>query len=55
MHNLIENKVITPKSSSLSQRIYEEYLVDKWQDRETRIKLKPVKNDWRAYGKLFDI
>ena len=54
MYNLIEAKLITPAKASLSERIYEEYLVDKWQDDDTRIKLKPVKNDQAAFGKLFD-
>lgn len=54
IHNLIERKIMTPKSGSLSERIYEEYLVDKWSDQETRIKLKPVKNDRNAFGKLFE-
>ncbi len=30
-----------------------EFLVDKYQPEEKRIKLKPVKNDQRAFGKLF--
>ena len=55
MYNLIEAKLITPAKASLSERIYEEFLVDKWQDDETRIKLKPVKNDQVAFEKLFDI
>ena len=38
----------------LATRIYEEFLVDKYQKQETRIKLKPVKNDKKAFGKLFD-
>lgn len=54
MYNLLERKVITPDIPTLNQQIYEEYLVDKWQPKETRIKLKPVKNDQRAFGKLFD-
>lgn len=54
MYNLIENEIMKPHSSNLSQRIFEEYLVDKWSDKETRIKLKPVKNDRLAFGKLFD-
>ena len=54
MYNLMNNGVVTAKSSNLKQRIYEEYLVDKWQPEETRIKLKPVKNDQKAFGKLFD-
>lgn len=54
MYNLIEKKVITPNDSSLSQQLYEDFLVDKYQPQETRIKLKPVKNDSKAFGKLFD-
>lgn len=38
----------------LAPQIYEDYLVDKWQPQETRIKLKPVKNDNKAFSKLFD-
>jgi len=53
MYNLLEHKVVTASKSTLSERIYEEYLVDKWQDDDTRIKLKPVKNDQKAFGKLF--
>ena len=54
MYNLMERKVIKPEITTLNQQIYEEYLVDKWQPKETRIKLKPVKNDQKAFGKLFD-
>lgn len=53
MYNLIDKGILTPETSNLKQRIYEEYLVDKWQPEETRIKLKPVKNDQKAFGKLF--
>lgn len=54
MYNLIEKKVVTPQSPMLAQQIYEDYLVDKWQPHETRIKLKPVKNDSKAFSRLFD-
>lgn len=54
MYNLIDKGIITPETSNLKQRIYEEYLVDKWKPEDTRIKLKPVKNDQTAFGKLFD-
>lgn len=53
MYNLMDKGIIVPQTANLKQRIYEEYLVDKWQPEETRIKLKPVKNDQRAFGKLF--
>lgn len=54
MYNLIDKGAIESKTANLKQRIYEEYLVDKWKPEDTRIKLKPVKNDQRAFGKLFD-
>lgn len=54
MYNLIDKGTITPETANLKQRIYEEYLVDKWKPEDTRIKLKPVKNDQKAFGKLFD-
>lgn len=54
MYNLILQEKVTPSTPSLSQQIYEDFLVDKYQPQETRIKLKPVKNDRKAFGKLFD-
>lgn len=53
MYNAMEQGLVTPKRASLSEQIYAEYLVDKYQDEDTRIKLKPVKNDREAFGKLF--
>ena len=54
MYNLLENKVVVANDQSLSRQLYEDFLVDKYQPQETRIKLKPVKNDSKAFGKLFD-
>lgn len=53
MYNLIDAGVIVSNDSSLGKQIYEDFLVDKYQPEETRIKLKPVKNDKKAFGKLF--
>ncbi|MCD8198470.1 MAG: DUF4268 domain-containing protein [Lachnospiraceae bacterium] len=53
MYNLIEKGVVTPEDDKLKQRIFENYLVDKYQPEDTRIKLKPVKNDQMAFGRLF--
>lgn len=53
MYNLIDGEIIVPNDSSLGKQIYEDFLVDKYQPEETRIKLKPVKNDQKAFGKLF--
>lgn len=54
MYNLIDEKKLVPQSPYLGQQIYEDFLVDKYQPKETRIKLKPVKNDQHAFTKLFD-
>ena len=54
MYNLISNGIIVPEDASLGEQIYEDLLVDKYQPQDTRIKLKPVKNDQKAFGKLFD-
>ena len=54
MHNLIKQGKEIPEDKRLIERIYEDYLVDKYQPEETRIKLKPVKNDRKAFGKLFE-
>lgn len=54
MYNLISEKKVVPEASNLMERIYEQYLVDKWQPEDTRIKLKPVKNDQNAFRKLFE-
>ncbi|MCI8442146.1 MAG: DUF4268 domain-containing protein [Provencibacterium sp.] len=53
MYNLIREGIVIPESSILMQKIYEQYLVDKWQPEDTRIKLKPVKNDQSAFNRLF--
>ncbi len=54
VYNLLNEEVLVSESPYLKQQILEEYLVDKWAQRETRIKLKPVKNDRDAFGKLFE-
>lgn len=53
MHNLMQTQALISKDRNLSLKIYEEYLIDKFQDDETRIKLKPVKNDREAFGRIF--
>ena len=54
MYNLLNKGAIVAQKASLRERIYEEYLVDKYQEDDTRIKLKPVKNDQCAFSKLFE-
>lgn len=54
MYNLIKNGIMEAEQGNLADKIYRTYLIDEWQDDDTRIKLKPVKNDQTAFGKLFD-
>lgn len=54
MYNLIKNGILTPAKGNLAEKIYKTYLIDEWENDDTRIKLKPVKNDRNAFGKLFD-
>ena len=53
MYNLMKNGTVKSEDESLSKQLYEDFLVDKYQPEEKRIKLKPVKNDQKAFGKLF--
>lgn len=53
MYNLMQAGTLVPEVPHLSQQIYEEYLIDKYQPKEKRIKLKPIKNDQEAFGRLF--
>ena len=52
MYNLLEEKIIISEDESLKDQIYEDFLVDKYQPQEKRMKLKPIKNDQKAYSKL---
>ena len=54
MYNLMKNGVMTSEQGNLADKIFRTYLIDEWQNDDTRIKLKPVKNDQTAFGKLFD-
>ena len=53
MYNIMKAGILVPEQSILPDKIYKTYLIDEWQEDETRIKLKPVKNDSAAFGKLF--
>ena len=55
MYNLLEEKIIISEDESLKDQIYEDFLVDKYQPQEKRMKLKPIKNDQKAFSKLFNI
>lgn len=53
MYNLMKDGIVTPSQNNLADKIYKTYLIDEWQEDETRIKLKPVKNDRHAFDCLF--
>lgn len=54
MYNLLEEKIIISEDESLKDQIYEDFLVDKYQPQEKRMKLKPIKNDQKTFSKLFN-
>lgn len=53
MYNLLDKGILVANAENLKHRIYDEYLVDKYQPKEKRLKLKPVKRDRMAFDKLF--
>jgi len=54
MYNLLKSGIVNSAQGNLADKILRTYLIDEWQEDETRIKLKPVKNDQTAFDKLFD-
>lgn len=53
MYNLMKSGVLASERGNLAEKIYKTYLIDEWQEDDTRVKLKPVKNDRNAFSKLF--
>lgn len=53
MYNLISESIVVPKDTNLASKILKGYLIDEYESNDTRIKLKPVKNDQIALQKLF--
>lgn len=54
MYNLIQEGMVSYKTPMLNDMIYEPFSVDKYQEKDKRIKLKLIKNDKNAFDKLFD-
>lgn len=54
LHNLLEEGKITANESSLSERIFEHYLINKFNKGSARIRLKPIKKDSDAFERLID-
>ena len=53
IYNLLANGIVTSQEPLLKDKILENYLIDKYQRAEKRIKLKPIKNDQNAFNALF--
>lgn len=53
MRNILEKGILVSENAKRAEKIYKAYLVDEYAEEETRIKLKPVKNDSKAFRKLF--
>lgn len=54
IHNILKEKKLTAADRHLVDKVFDEYLVDKYAPEEKRIKLKSVTKDAEAYEKLFD-
>lgn len=54
IHNLLIKDIAHSENKYLAEQIYTDFLIDKYEHDETRIKLKPVKNDNDAFHKLFE-
>lgn len=54
MYNILDQNILVTEDDTLKTRLFDEYLVDKYAKKETRIKLKPVKNDAEAFNILID-
>ena len=54
MHNLLTDGTLHSDNPQLAQIIREDYLINKRRPKETRIKLRPVKNDQEALERLFE-
>lgn len=54
IYNAIKNKDVECKDETTKEQIYEGFLVNKNQSKETRLKLKSVESDRTAFERLFD-
>ena len=52
-HLLCSGKLVS-QDRQLTDKILKKYLIDEYEPEEKRIKLKPIKNDQKAFGILFD-
>lgn len=51
--DLLKTKQVTPKDQRLLEKITKKHLVDEYQDDQRKIRLKPIKDDCKAFDALF--
>ena len=54
IYHLIEEGYKQSNDALLKDKILNKYLIDEWQPKEKRIKLKPIKDDEKAYNILYN-
>lgn len=54
IYHLLQSGKMQSKDHQLTDKILKRYLIDEFEPEEKRIKLKPIKNDQKAYGTLFE-
>ena len=54
IYHLLQKKIAASQDRQLPDKILKKYLIDEYEPEEKRIKLKPIKNDQRAFGFLFE-
>ncbi|KQE33696.1 DUF262 domain-containing protein, partial [Acinetobacter nosocomialis] len=51
--DLLKHKKVTPKDDRLIEKITKKHLVDEYQEDQRKIRLKPIKDDCKAFDALF--
>lgn len=54
IYHLLSSGKMVSRDHQLTDIILKKYLIDEYEPEEKRIKLKPIKNDQKAFGILFD-
>ena len=54
IYHLLSFGKMVSRDHQLTDKILKKYLIDEYEPEEKRIKLKPIKNDQKAFGILFD-
>lgn len=54
IYHLLSSGKMVSRDHQLTDKILKKYLIDEYEPGEKRIKLKPIKNDQKAFGILFD-